>query len=48
MEHVKDRLQHMLNPLHVYCRLRQLGMAGERAMRMCAVYERYLYRPAFS
>ncbi len=37
--------QHYLNPLHVYCRLRDLGLPGPVARTLCAGYERVLYRP---
>ena len=35
--------QHLFNPLHVYCRLRELGLSGDAAHKICGVYER-LYR----
>jgi hypothetical protein len=38
--------QHYLNPLHVYCRLRGLGLPGPVARTLSAGYERILYRPA--
>ena len=36
--------QHVLNPLHVFCRLRQVGVSGSVARGVCRVYERGLYR----
>ena len=36
--------QHILNPLHVFCRLRQVGLPGTSARRVCSLYERGLYR----
>ena len=37
--------QHYLNPLHVYCRLRDLGLPGPVARTISSGYERILYRP---
>ena len=37
--------QHYLNPLQVYCRLRDLGLPGPVARTLSAGYERVLYRP---
>jgi len=41
---LRRMLQHRLNPLHVYCRLRDCGLGGSLTRRMCLVYERYVYR----
>ncbi|SNR75654.1 hypothetical protein SAMN04488503_1063 [Humidesulfovibrio mexicanus] len=38
------RLQHLLNPLHLYCRLVEAGVARSLARRMSRAYERALYR----
>jgi hypothetical protein len=38
--------QHYLNPLHVYCRLCDLGLPSPVARTISAGYERILYRPA--
>ena len=43
MHGFKHRLQHRLNPLHVYCRLRDLGLRGPTARRLCALYERLVF-----
>lgn len=40
---LRCHFQHRLNPLHVYCRLRELGVPGRFAVRVSSVYER-LYR----
>ena len=37
--------QHYLNPLHVYCRLCDLGVPGPVARTLSAGYERIVYRP---
>ncbi len=43
MRHVKNYIQHYLNPLHVYCRLRDAGLPNRAARRFSAMYER-VYR----
>ncbi|MGE4551689.1 MAG: hypothetical protein AB7D57_01165 [Desulfovibrionaceae bacterium] len=37
-------LQHHCNPLHVFCKLRALGLGPGPARALCRVYERCLYR----
>jgi len=37
-------LQHYLNPLHIYCRLRNMGLAKGVAVFLCRVYERAIFR----
>jgi hypothetical protein len=37
-------LQHYFNPLHVYCRLRDLGIPKVLALFMCRFYERAVFR----
>ena len=44
MNIVRSQLQHLLNPLHVYCRLQQAGVAAALARRLCDAYERAVYR----
>ena len=44
MNRLRRALQHLLNPLHLYCRLRDFGVGTLRAQRMCASYERIVYR----
>ena len=36
--------QHHMNPLHVFCRLKGLGMGSLEAAKWAARYERYIYR----
>ena len=40
MNKVRDKL----NPLHVYCRLRDAGIEGGRARSVATDYEHYFYR----
>jgi hypothetical protein len=44
MSQIKGFLQHHFNPLHVYCKLRKLGVVTPVAQRVCNYYERYFYR----
>lgn len=37
----KSYLQHRLNPLHVYCRLRDYGLSTQAAIRLSNAYERF-------
>jgi hypothetical protein len=48
MTSIRSRLQHRLNPLHVYCRLRSLGMAHRTAVMVSGYWERALYRRLLS
>lgn len=38
---VKRAIQHVFNPLHVYCRLRDVGFTCRLAGRVSQVYERF-------
>lgn len=40
---MRNLLQHIFNPLHIYCRLRQFGLGGPVATRFCSAYERWVY-----
>lgn len=48
MRQFKRLLQHALNPLHVYCRLRDSGLPPAQAQRVCRLYERFVYRLVLS
>jgi len=37
-------LQHYLNPLHIYCRLRDIGLSKGKAVSMCRIYEHFVFR----
>jgi hypothetical protein len=41
-------LKHYINPLHVYCRLRDLGMGKESACFLCRIYERFVFKRLYS
>jgi len=34
-EHMEGIIQHYMNPLHIYCRLRELGLSKQRTMAIC-------------
>lgn len=40
----RNAFHHVLNPLHVYCRLKDFGISGRMAKRMTRAYERYVFR----
>lgn len=44
MDAMKQQLRHLLNPLHLFCRLREAGLSGGFARRLCRAYEVCLYR----
>ncbi len=44
MHAITKLIQHLFNPLHVYCRLRDCGLAPAYAVRVSSAYERYVYR----
>lgn len=43
MRRLKNYLQHCFNPVHVYCRLMDFGVAESRARKVSWAYERYIY-----
>lgn len=38
-------IKHYMNPLHIYCRLRDIGIAKDTAIFLCRIYERSIFRP---
>jgi hypothetical protein len=44
MKTVVKTLQHYFNPLHVYCRLRDLGVPKTVAISLCRFYENAVFR----
>jgi hypothetical protein len=41
---MKETLRHILNPLHIYCRLKSCGLQHHTAHRICCAYERLYAR----
>ena len=41
---IRSHFQHHFNPLHVYCRLRTLGVADKAARFVTSCYEKVVYR----
>jgi hypothetical protein len=37
--------QHYLNPLHIFCRLREVGIPKTIAIFLCQFYERAIFYP---
>lgn len=41
---LRSYLQHRLNPVHIYCRLRDFGLAKANAKRMILFYSKFYSR----
>ena len=39
-----DKIRHVLNPLHIYCRLTYIGVSQKVALGICKSYEACVYR----
>jgi hypothetical protein len=39
-----SKIQHYLNPLHIYCRLRDFGLSQYQATALCKFYEKIFFR----
>ena len=37
--------QHYLNPLHIFCRLREIGLEKTSSIILCQFYERAIFNP---
>jgi hypothetical protein len=37
-------IKHYMNPLHVYCRLRDMGISRNAASFVCRLYERAIFK----
>ena len=44
MRTFRDFFQHVFNPLHMFCRLRRVGVTPAAARNLCRIYERGIYR----
>jgi hypothetical protein len=45
---MKEDIRHIMNPLHVYCRLRDCKIPKPFAVRVCTWYENHLFCFLFS
>ncbi len=36
--------KHFMNPLHIYCRLRDLGLGKRPSAFLCRMYERMVFK----
>ena len=43
MDQYKSQIQHQLNPIHVYCWLRKIGIKRQLAIRIGKIYEKIIY-----
>ena len=41
---MSSEMKHFMNPLHIYCRLRELGMSRGPALFLCRIYERSIFK----
>jgi hypothetical protein len=44
VEKIKAGVKHYLNPLHIYCRLRDCGLDKDSAVFVCRWYEKLFFR----
>lgn len=44
MRRIRNAVHHFFNPLHVYCRLKDIGLSKPVAHKMSRAYERYVFR----
>ena len=44
MTRFRNAFHHVFNPLHVYCRLKDMGLPAPVAQKMCRAYERFVFR----
>lgn len=47
MSKLKKIIRHHMNPLHVYCRLRDCGLGHAKALRISERYERSILHRFF-
>ena len=40
-------LKHYMNPLHIYCRLRDIGLGKNACAFLCRIYERAIFKKFF-
>lgn len=48
MKNIRDWFHHKLNPLHVYCRMRDIGVEECKAKSFGRKYESYIYKAFLS
>ena len=41
---ILDRIRHLMNPLHIYCRLTCCGISPKFAREICKIYEEGFYK----
>ena len=40
-----DKIRHLFNPLHLYCKLTDYGVSQKVALDICKTYEACVYKP---
>ena len=40
---MRKKLQHIFNPLHIYCRILDHGVTKKTATKLVQIYEKYIY-----
>jgi hypothetical protein len=41
---IMGAIMHYMNPLHIYCRMRDMGIAKDTAMFLCRIYESCIFK----
>lgn len=44
---MKTKLKHILNPIHMYCRLREMGFRKKASIKIASFYETKLHKKLF-
>lgn len=47
MNHFSDSFYHCLNPLHIFCRLVDIGISRKYALKIARIYEALIYSHLF-
>ncbi|OEU69436.1 MAG: hypothetical protein BA863_13180 [Desulfovibrio sp. S3730MH75] len=42
---IKEYMEHVFNPLHIYCRLMDCGISSTKAKKIARVYELCIFKP---
>jgi len=40
--------QHLLNPLHIYCRLVDMGLPTKFCKKVCKLYEKHIFNKLYT
>ncbi|SDK93878.1 hypothetical protein SAMN05660337_1773 [Maridesulfovibrio ferrireducens] len=42
---IKEFMEHIFNPLHIYCRLIDCGLSSRTAKKVARIYELFIFKP---